>query len=302
MIILILLYILFVCCVYNITSKINRKKVCIFYTEKNYSRIIKLTLYLKDNYNFTTLENVKSTDVIIPIDVKSQTLLYKNTIYDMLDDKKVFYEYLKRCDLKNIRLINSYDSDYKGEDIYSEFIIKPSNEYGSKGQMRKKGYIREIIAEYANNNQIQDIINIRTLYEVNFSCKKGDIVGKLCCVTHDKHRKSSDYKKGVRGYYTLDIPYNILTLCENIINRLNYTGLIEFEFIEDENGTIYIMECNPRMSGHIDNPLYFKLIIEPYFHIKSSFVDKIIQKEKLNEKTTIFNFLNFVRKYISTWV
>ena len=99
---MIIIYVLlFLCIVYNIISKINRKKVCIFYTEKNYNRIIKLTLYLKDDYNFTTLENVKSTDVIIPIDVKSQTLLYENTVYDMLDDKKMFYEYSKNKTLFN---------------------------------------------------------------------------------------------------------------------------------------------------------------------------------------------------------
>ena len=91
MIIVILIYVLLFLC---IVSKTNRKKVCIFYTQKNYNRIIKLTLYLKDDYDITmidNLENVKSTDVtIIPIDVKSQTILYESTVYDILDDKKHF--------------------------------------------------------------------------------------------------------------------------------------------------------------------------------------------------------------------
>lgn len=41
-------------------------------------------------------------------------------------------------------------------------------------------------------------------------------------------------------------------------------GIINFEFLIDVDNNIYIMECNPRLSGCIYNKYFYENIIIPY--------------------------------------
>jgi hypothetical protein len=51
------------------------------------------------------------------------------------------------------------------------------------------------------------------------------------------------------------------------LERLDYTGFFQFEFIQ-KGQDFYILECNPRISGHVLTKNYFDLVILPY--IKNS--------------------------------
>ena len=244
---------------------------------------LKLFCYL-DDYNvviITNLNNIEKHDIVIPCSVGAQEIYYKNNIYKLLDNKTLFYKYLYdnyNDKMQNIRFIPSYDKYYKGENKNSMFLIKPNDDFGSKNQIIESGFIYEIISKYSNSYQIQDIIDINVIYEIDFVCKKGNIIGSIFHKTYNKTRTTCDYIIGVDSIQTKNIPNEIVKLCKKIIEDTKYNGLIQFEFIKDTKGTIYIMECNPRISGHLTNPQYFKKLIEPMYNVKSRYCDYCIKQ------------------------
>lgn len=204
--------------------------------------------------------------------------------------------------MKHIHFIPTYDENYKGENIHSKFLIKPNNGAASKNQIIKSGHIYEFISKYAEKYQIQEIIDIRVIYEIDFICKDGDIVGSIFHKTYQKERKTSDYFWGVNSIQTTNLPKGIIELCKNIIKDVKYNGFINFDFIKDVHGTVYIMECNPRLSGILYNPQYFKKLIEPYYNIKSKFCDHLIKTKSHdddydNDNHTEVELFNIHRRF-----
>ena len=106
-----------------------------------------------------------------------------------------------------------------------------------------------------------------------------------------------DYIKGVEGYITT-IPTNIFHFCKELIETTNYNGFIQFEFIKDDNDIIYIMECNPRMSSSVSIPLYFKLLVESHYYVKSTYIDKTFQLNEYDKPINVFNLIDFNKKYL----
>ena len=81
----------------NTNTNINSNKPTIYLLviDNFVSFIFFMMIFLVDDYNIriiNTLDNIKSNDIVIPIDAQSQTLLYKCDIYSILDDKKLFYK------------------------------------------------------------------------------------------------------------------------------------------------------------------------------------------------------------------
>ena len=264
------------------------------FTTLLHNLLIKLVLYLND-YNvvlITNLNNIKKHDIVIPCTVKAQAIYYKNNIYTLLDNKTSFYKYLYdnyKDKMNHIRFIPSYDKYYKGKNKHSKFLIKPNDDYGSKNQIIESGFIYEIISKYAKNHQIQDIIDINVIYEMDFVCKKGNIIDSIFHKTYAKTRKYIDYYMGINSIQTINIPKGLVKLCKKIIEDAKYNGFIQFEFIEDTKGTIYIMEWNPRLSSHLTNPQYFKKLIEPIYNIKSRYCNYLIKQSSYNCDTEIYN-------------
>ena len=278
-----------------------------FIINEHFTIISRMLLYFIDDYNIViinNLDNIKNGDIVIPLDEKSQSVFYKSNIYSIFDNKKLFYKYIKtnymkRCNnYSQIYCINSYDSNYNGKNIFSNFIIKPISGCGSENILYEEGLIYDIIDKFSDNNQIQDVIQIKKTYEVNFVCSNGNVLNKLCCLTEDQSFSTTRYIFGSYGNYINKIPNNILNFCKKIIFDSYYNGFIEFEFIEDKNGKVYIMECNARMSGHIDNPLYFKLLVEPYFNVTSSFVNYIVDEYKYDTIENTLSNTKFTNNYI----
>jgi len=295
-------------CLKSIINKRSVKQNCptiyLLVIDKVQVFYLRMILYLIDDYNvriINNLETITKNDIVIPTCVKAQTLLYNDKIYDTLDDKILFYNLLAdnyRSCLKHVHLIPTYDENYKGENIFKTFIIKPANESGSRNIIRKEGFINDIISSYAKTHQIQDIINIKTKYAVNFVCKDGVILNKICCTTNGV-MKPTHYVFGAFGTYTMNIPIYILEFCKTILASLNYNGLMDIVFIEDEKGKVYIMECNPRMSGLVESPLYFKNLIEPYFNVKSTAVNSMVKSCEYDKKVKIYDLAFFLYKYLN---
>jgi hypothetical protein len=248
---------------------------------------VKLMSMLEDYkvYLVTDLKNIKDDAIVIPCTVIAQTMLYKSDIYNILDNKSSFYRYLtENCkdSLDNIRLIPSYDKEYKGPNKYATFLIKPNDGHGSQNQIKETGYVYDIISKREKNNQIQDIIDLTVIYELDFICKDGNIIGSIFHQTEASNRTPLDYVFGIYCTQITNLPDGMIDICTNIIKNTNYNGFIEFEFIKDVNGVIYIMECNPRLSGLVCNPYYFKNLIGPYYNIQSRLCNTLIKSTSYN--------------------
>jgi hypothetical protein len=281
----------------------NSRKTVYLLTINGRSMVQKLVYYLFDDYNIRVVNSLRDTtkrDIIIPMDVAAQTLLYNRDIYSVFDDKKRFYDHLSRKHsnhLKHVKLIPSYDEHYHGDNISSKFLLKPIYGSGSQGQLILEGKIFDIIDKYADAYQIQTIIDIQRIYEVEFACESGVIRNKIMFETIQKTRTANDYVDGIEST-AKKIPKNIMSLCKAIISDAKYDGFIEFEFIQSAQGTIYIMECNPRIAAPIENPLTFRLLIENRFGIQSTFCKSIINKYEYNKPTKMYNVFDNLCTYI----
>ena len=186
----------------------------------------------------------------------------------MLNDKCLFYDYLKENNdlLYGIELIPSYDKTYEGPNIHKEFLVKNKLGWSSLFNQIIEGDINDLIQTYSENHQIQDIIDIQHIYGVSCSCSFGKILGVYSYKTFAPITPQSyiDGIHAIRGNY-VDIPV-VRAFLRNICERLVYNGIMELEFIIDKNDKIYIMECNPRISGSLMVVRYFDWIILPYLN------------------------------------
>lgn len=247
--------------------------------------------------------------IIIPFGISSQIKLSEypeynhkylicddNNVYDILDDKIKFYNFIKKYNLlenSNIELINTYDESYDGPDKYDKFILKDKNGEGSTKNKIVEGYLFEYIKKYAHTHQIQDIIDIGHINCVNCLCKNGKIISALN-FTVPKFIDTDHYRTTHKLYFEKVDPI-YLELINKTISRLNYTGFIEFEFITDKEENNYLMECNPRISGHFrctfknNKSPYVLNLVYPYCDLITNSKIDITDYEGKNELIYIAN-------------
>jgi hypothetical protein len=226
--------------------------------------------------------NIKN-DIIIPDYVNTQyevfKHLYKNDIYKMLDDKVEFYEFIKNnlTLVWGLHLINTYDKYYNGPDIKKHFIVKNKNSHHGQGNEIINDSLYDLIEKYDEKYQIQDYLYTKCVDAVNLSCLNGLILGAYSYKTfYPSHLvKETNY---IENAYIKDF-------LKSIVKHLNYNGFIEFEFLIDYTDTIYIMECNPRISGCANSYYYFKSVTLPYVNALHT---KQIKEINLYEKKDFF--------------
>ena len=261
--------------------------------------------FIKDIKECLKIKN----NAIIPYGIEQQELFFNSKIYSLLDNKTGCYNLLEKYSniLKDtkINLIKSYTKDYiknKNKNIKKKFIIKPNTGHGSKGIIYAEDYIYNLINKYPDY-QIQDIINNECGYELSCVCKDGKLISSICIKTTIVKRSFISYIKGINGIVCYK--KNLLEFAKKILENIKYNGFVEFEFIE-ENKKIYLMECNARLSGWVNNEYFFEKIIIPYLkefykiniptQLNYSNDKNIIfsdVKSRLNlVKTTILNFEN----------
>jgi hypothetical protein len=264
--------------------------------------------FIKENKEIKECLKTKN-HAIIPYGIEQQELFFNSKIYSILDNKSNCYKFLEKYNdiLKDtkINLINSYTKDYiknKNKNVKNKFIIKPNTGLGSKGIIYAEDYIYNLINEYPDY-QIQDIINNECGYELSCVCKNGKVISSICIKTTIVKRSFISYIKGING--VVCYKKNLLEFAKKILENIKYNGFIEFEFIK-ENKKIYLMECNARLSGWVNNEYFFEKIIIPYLkefyniNIKTNIIHSnnknIIMsdiKSRFNLiKSTILNFEN----------
>lgn len=265
-----------------------------------------------DKYEFIILRKFNrkyftKAHVIIPFGIKSQTKLYdigtdypefkdkflvssKNT-YTILDDKILFYETIEKYGfLKDspIKLINSYTKNYKGQSKNGQFIIKHRDGVGSLNNRIIEGNIYNIIQNYHQDYQIQDVLTIYKIYGISCVCKNGSIISGLNFISGAVSNKTIHSHLIQQVVQIDDVFMNIIS---KIIKEFNYNGLIEFEFLEDTNGQKYLMECNPRISGNVKTTdLYGKTTY--INHIIYSYCDIIFNNQMNNLSLSRDNLKN----------
>lgn len=201
--------------------------------------------------------------VIIPVGINAQINLsdypeYKDKflispekIYDILDDKILFYKYVEKyrlLDGTGIRLIPTY-TNTDVPDRYGKFIIKKTSGAGSSSNHIKHNYLHKLVQKYGDTHQIQDVIDIKYVYSVNCLCARGKLLTSINFII-DGYIEHSFYEKNMR-MHVRDVKFKIKTVIQNIAQEFRYSGLIEVEFIVSKDNKIYLMECNPRVSSNM---------------------------------------------------
>ena len=159
----------------------------VYYLSKNWDKQFKI-LDRFNKYYFTKAK------CIIPFGIGSQIILnqypeYKhkylvcdNEIYNKLNDKILFYNFIKKSKLldgSDIKLIKTYTKKYKGPNIKRKFIIKHKKGAGSSRNKIIEDYIYTLIQEYADTCQIQDVIDIDNINGINGLSNNGKVVYML---------------------------------------------------------------------------------------------------------------------------
>lgn len=205
----------------------------------------------------------READVIIPIGIKSQKALneypkYRNKslqspdyIYDMFNDKIAFYRMVEKYAIlkdSDIKLIKTYDKTYRGPNQRGKFILKHREGAGSNNKILTDN-IYNLINEYGDDYQIQDLLDVKQVNGINCVCKDGDIIGGFNFIFKgfiDKNNNTENVKQTLKY-----IEPQFKDIILKITKKYKYNGLIEFEFLETTDNDIYLMEVNPRMSGNI---------------------------------------------------
>ena len=219
----------------------------------------------------TSMNNLNiNKDTIISTSVNGQFTIFqpflKYNIYNMLDDKISFYNYLRQNPdlLTGMPLIPSYDETYKGPAITKQFIIKQKNGWSSRFNTYVTDNVYNLIQQFGKTHQIQDVLDIKHIYGVNLCIFFGKIIGVYTNSSFGGLTPEMN-AKGFPAILTNFIKYKeVRDFLKKIIKTTNYQGIVEFEFLIDKNDKIYIMECNPRLSGALRDALYFDNVVKKY--------------------------------------
>lgn len=220
--------------------------------------------------------DVKSLDIqndmIIPMDVSAnKTLFSQNAMqdiyFDMLDDKIDFYDYLSWNNhlLGKIKLIPCYDTTYNGRNIVKNFMIKDRKGFGSLKNKIKRDSIYSLIYNYTPQNQIQDLLNVKQTIAVDGFCRNGEIQSLFYSIQKGG-LTFKDYKNtGFSMEYSTTFENQDMEIfIQGLLEQIHYTGFFQFEFVLNELDEMFILECNPRISGHVFTKNYYKYVILPF--------------------------------------
>lgn len=227
-------------------------------------------------------------DIIIPIRIGAQIELNEYSkyyqkfmrnpkkIYKILDDKINFYKFIqdkKILQNSSIKLINTYEN-YSGLDKKTKkgvFMLKHRRGAGSLSNKIVEAKLIDLQKKYNPNYQIQDVLSIDQIRGINCLAHKGNLISALNFITYgyiDPKFYTQDKERHLKP-----LEPKFRKVIQKIIQLINYSGFIEFEFIIDSTGQAWLMECNPRISGNakcvMDNGTvpYITHLVNPYCQI-----------------------------------
>lgn len=218
-----------------------------------------------------------------------------------LDDKILYYNFIKEKIKKTygLKLIPTFNDTPK-INFKEKFVVKHKNACSSNDLIIINDYILNILPKYdPKDYQIQKFIDFDYLYGVDCSCINGKIIG-VYSYTKKNGVNKKDYILGFDHIIKNYIKYeSIEKFITKIVNKVKYNGFVEFEFLI-KNNDIYILECNPRMSGAISDSKYYEILIKPYLNSLLGIKKLEKKNKKVSEKRHIDNkFLRISKLLIS---
>jgi predicted ATP-grasp superfamily ATP-dependent carboligase len=162
---------------------------------------------------------------------KIENLHNKFTFLDLIDQNN----YIKKPETLYIKDAQELE-DWISRNNLQEYIIKPVySRFGSEFVEN----IDQFKRDYRYPLVVQQKIKGKEFCSYTIA-NAGTVVAHSCY--HPK------YKAGVGAgiYFDVVEELAIFEFCKSIIQKINYTGQIAFDFIQAADGIIYPIECNPR--------------------------------------------------------
>lgn len=161
-------------------------------------------------------------------------------------DKKRLADYL--APLKLCRLIPGITlSQARADELEYPVVVKPCNGRSSQGlefirdkeTFERRKALETTAANYLVQKKIEGaVITVDVVRNPDF--------GQTVCLPRKELLRTLN-GCGTTVYLFADV--KLEQQCRDIAGALNIRGCVNFEFIEDEAGERYFLECNPRLSG-----------------------------------------------------
>ncbi len=172
-----------------------------------------------------------------------------NSTLEICRNKKKLSEFINAnyCSINTIQTVNYKNID-KLKDLFP-LIGKPSNGRSSQG-----------LKHFENQAELQNFIENAECNDYIFqpfisgSIITVDVVRseftKQCYACARKELLRTLNGAGTSVYIFSD--ERLTSQCCELADLLNISGCVNFEFIQNENGNYYFLECNPRFSGGVE--------------------------------------------------
>ncbi len=276
-----------------------------FYAIEVYKQLLKYKVFEVHLKHIKSIQinNLSLYNAIIPLDVKSCIFYHSmklspfhmsdTSIFNRLNDKSSCYHIIKKystinhiptLDVFTLQSISKFVDKHPSE----KYIIKNTTGYGSFFQnIVSHSKLLKIDVNKLKNCIVQPCFKNYKVYSIDIISKNGIIYGELL--------KKVDNTDGIKFIDFLIASIDctvedsgfiyeaVKNFTKNIIKDVNYSGMCEIEFIVTDDNSIYFLEINPRISGHVcqlnkyNQNAYFNNIIIPYL----SFFNINIHKNKM---------------------
>ena len=190
------------------------------------------------------------------------------------NDKFQFCKYAKEKGIKiaktGDRLVYSKDDikEFMEHESVDKVVTKQVDSTGAKGMdvLSKEDLCVDF--RYRTGAIVQEFLT-GDEYSVDCFCKDGEVL--FSCV-----KKNYEMDLGVSIYSEMVNRPDIDEMCAKACKELRLDGLVGFDLKEDENGEVYILECNPRPTATISLVRYagvnlLKHLVEYYKTGNTSF-------------------------------
>ena len=182
-------------------------------------------------------------------------LLPSREALDIARDKSKTYRFAYEHNIpipKTFFVNNMADVQKVADEVHYPCFAKEAKPTGGSGNtfFHNKEPLNDFFRRKEQSNEIfpviQEFVEGR-FFGLTAVCNKGRIIDFFIFEAHRLTRESG----GTTVYARSCFKDEILKVSERVIERLSWTGAIDFDFIVNEKGGAFLLEINPRFSGTI---------------------------------------------------
>ena len=186
-------------------------------------------------------ELLKHTNLIIPDHDKIM----------IADDKRLTADFAQKNDVLipiSHKINNLEDVERISKLDIFPCIVKMPSETASHGLtiINKPEYFIEF---YQNADNLRDYTLVQKfvqgdIYGSTAVCHEGNMLNYFMFYVPIRYGTG-----GAASYYYSSNNEELLKITQDLVRKLNWTGFIDFDFLQDEKGDFLLLEINPRLSG-----------------------------------------------------